>query len=449
MRSEHSTAQFTWMSAAIAPWVLAVGWLVSFTATAGQHPEGGISGFERYRIISQLRDMDQLPALKNTDHWAYKNHMPRVQFASVFDVPVLGGEGVHALKALPELDPAVEMSWLRNDLKKHAKDFPQVNRGTRSDPRPVLKPSLSRRGHDLKHYLNHGGWLLTSDDMPMQSVFTPIEGEISPSFTFENPAMNNADTNAALTPESSPTGQTLDAKVQETETRPSMTNLIWLERRGLVHARDGSTPSTPRAMVLSSVTPAPADSIPVEIAAAPVSHGLGSYGTAAATSRLARPVAPVDDEGVAETHRPRYADLIAPEKMDKELRCLSEAIYFEARGEAENGQAAVAQVVLNRVKSGLYPVSVCGVVYQNRHRFKACQFSFACEGRSLRITDAASWQSAVRVAKNVTHGTTYLSDVGASTHYHADYVRPHWSRRLKKMDVIGRHIFYKLRPGQT
>ena len=135
--------------------------------------------------------------------------------------------------------------------------------------------------------------------------------------------------------------------------------------------------------------------------------------------------------------------------MGKEQRCLAEAVYFEARGETESGQAAVAQVVLNRVRSGLYPPSICGVVYQNRHRHLACQFTFACEGKALRTTDTESWERANRIASAVLEGKTYIADVGGATHYHADYVRPYWARRLKKMDVIGRHVFYKLRPGQT
>jgi len=105
--------------------------------------------------------------------------------------------------------------------------------------------------------------------------------------------------------------------------------------------------------------------------------------------------------------------------------------------------------VLNRVKSGLYPSSVCGVVYQNRHRYLGCQFSFACEGKSLRITEAEPWRMAVRIAREVSEGRMFNADVGGSTHYHADYVRPSWAKRLKKMDTIGSHIFYKLRPGQT
>ena len=110
--------------------------------------------------------------------------------------------------------------------------------------------------------------------------------------------------------------------------------------------------------------------------------------------------------------------------MTKEERCLAEAVYFEARSEPEDGQAAVAQVVLNRVKSGLYPTSICGVVYQNRHRAFACQFSFACENKSLRITEPEPWKTAVRVAREVTYGQTYNTEVGGATHYHANYVRP-------------------------
>lgn len=134
--------------------------------------------------------------------------------------------------------------------------------------------------------------------------------------------------------------------------------------------------------------------------------------------------------------------VIDGDTLAKEQRCLAEAIYFEARSEGEDGRVAVAQVVLNRVKSGTYPGSVCGVVYQNRHRYLACQFSFACTGKSLRIAETDQWQEAVRLARDVYEGKIYLEEVGASTHYHADYVRPDWAKKLKKMDVIGRHIFY-------
>jgi spore germination cell wall hydrolase CwlJ-like protein len=190
-------------------------------------------------------------------------------------------------------------------------------------------------------------------------------------------------------------------------------------------------------MALSSTTPAPAEAVPLEVALAPVTPQFPGLGGSSAFGR-----------GQAET-RPRYADLIAPNAAEAEQRCLAEVVYFESRSEPPEGQAAVAQVVLNRVRSGLYPASVCGVVYQNRHRHLACQFTFACEGKALRITDTESWDNARRIARDVTEGRTYLAEVGGATHYHADYVQPSWARRLKKMDVIGRHIFYQLKPGQT
>ncbi len=147
--------------------------------------------------------------------------------------------------------------------------------------------------------------------------------------------------------------------------------------------------------------------------------------------------------------RSRFAHLIDKADEFRQMRCLAEAIYFEARSEPEEGQAAVAQVVLNRVMHENYPDTVCGVVYQNRHRYLACQFTFACEGRALRITEPDAWRVAVQIATDVVTGKTYLDDVGAATHYHADYVRPRWARALKRMDAIGRHTFYKLRPGQS
>ncbi|KAF0228382.1 MAG: cell wall hydrolase [Beijerinckiaceae bacterium] len=202
---------------------------------------------------------------------------------------------------------------------------------------------------------------------------------------------------------------------------------------------DGATPAVSRAVILASVTPAPVE--PEIIAAAAMR--IPAFAHVHASPR----------GGAVETAKLKlgagYLDLIDPESLKREQKCLAEAIYFESRSEPEDGQAAVAQVVLNRVKSGLYPTNVCGVVYQNRHKYKACQFTFACEGKSLAINDAASWSTAQRIARDVMEGESYNSAVGASTHYHATYVAPYWSRKLKRTDRIGRHIFYRLRPGQT
>lgn len=131
----------------------------------------------------------------------------------------------------------------------------------------------------------------------------------------------------------------------------------------------------------------------------------------------------------------------------KQQKCLAEAVYFEARGEPESGQAAVAQVVLNRVRNPAYPDTICGVVYQNESRRNRCQFSFACDGKPERIRSEGSWRTAQRIAREVTDGKTWLLDVGDSTHYYANYVRPGWARRMIRVDSIGAHRFYRTRLG--
>jgi spore germination cell wall hydrolase CwlJ-like protein len=127
----------------------------------------------------------------------------------------------------------------------------------------------------------------------------------------------------------------------------------------------------------------------------------------------------------------------------KAEKCLAQAIYFEARNEPLRGQIGVAQVVLNRVFSPYYPDTVCGVVFQNAHRFLSCQFTFACDGKSKAIRERAAWGRAQRIAKQALDSTVWLPDVAKSTHYHATYVRPRWVREMKKMVRHGQHIFYR------
>ena len=132
----------------------------------------------------------------------------------------------------------------------------------------------------------------------------------------------------------------------------------------------------------------------------------------------------------------------------KQQRCLAEGIYFEARGEPDLGQAAVAQVILNRVKNPAYPRTICGVVYQNvSPRARACQFSFACDGKPDRIGSPAYFAKAQRIGRDVTSGKTWIADVGDATNYHAISVRPRWAGRMTKVDRIGDHIFYRTRLG--
>jgi len=125
-----------------------------------------------------------------------------------------------------------------------------------------------------------------------------------------------------------------------------------------------------------------------------------------------------------------------------EQRCLAAGIYFEARGETVKGQAAVAQVILNRVRNPTYPATVCGVVYQNESWRNRCQFSFACDGIKDRVRSPKHWDMAEEIALATTAGKIWLTEVGSSTHYHATYVRPPWARKMRKVGQIGLHIFY-------
>ncbi len=127
-----------------------------------------------------------------------------------------------------------------------------------------------------------------------------------------------------------------------------------------------------------------------------------------------------------------------------EQKCLADAIYFEARGESREGQMAVAQVVINRVKSSIYPNTICGVVYQNKNEHNRCQFSFACDGISERVTDRLAWRRAEDIARQVLRGSdgAVRAEIGNATHYHATSVSPLWARYMRRVDTIGHHVFY-------
>lgn len=156
--------------------------------------------------------------------------------------------------------------------------------------------------------------------------------------------------------------------------------------------------------------------------------------------RFIPPLAARDHEWMA---KPLPASVFS----EAEQKCLATAIYFEARGENTRGQAAVAQVILNRVRNPTYPDTICGVVYQNSDWRNACQFSFACDGIPDRITSPEHYRLAKDIALAVTAGKIFISDVGSSTHYHATYVKPRWSRTMEKMKKIGLHIFYRTYGG--
>jgi spore germination cell wall hydrolase CwlJ-like protein len=170
---------------------------------------------------------------------------------------------------------------------------------------------------------------------------------------------------------------------------------------------------------------------------------------------LLRPISP--EEALAEnskrefSERPDSAAAAFTLKADstsreRALECLTQAVYYEAAGDGADGERAVAQVVLNRMRHPAYPASVCGVVYQGSDRPVGCQFTFTCDGSLARIPIPALWKQAQRIASQALAGKVF-APVGHSTHYHADYVLPYWADSLDKSVQIGRHIFYRLTGG--
>ncbi|AIT81098.1 cell wall hydrolase [Novosphingobium pentaromativorans] len=133
------------------------------------------------------------------------------------------------------------------------------------------------------------------------------------------------------------------------------------------------------------------------------------------------------------------------------LQCMTAAIYYEAASEAEAGQRAVAQVVLNRVAHPAYPNTVCGVVYEGSERSTGCQFSFTCDGSLARKPSRYFWDRAMQVARAALTGYVY-APVGLATHYHTVQVHPYWAASLEYLGTIGAHRFYSFhgaagRPG--
>jgi spore germination cell wall hydrolase CwlJ-like protein len=123
------------------------------------------------------------------------------------------------------------------------------------------------------------------------------------------------------------------------------------------------------------------------------------------------------------------------------LQCLASAVYYEAGSQSDDGERAVAQVVLNRVRHPAFPNSVCGVVYQGSTQQTGCQFTFTCDGSLNRAPDAAGWRRAMGIATAALDGSVF-GPVGWATHYHADYVVPYWAASLAKNAVVGAHLFY-------
>jgi hypothetical protein len=175
------------------------------------------------------------------------------------------------------------------------------------------------------------------------------------------------------------------------------------------------------------------------IAAAPALQPLlsppGPNG-AAAPAVAVQPIAPAVAMSQGRPLRDLVIAFVDYGKQDAEEECLAKAVYFEARGESLEGQLAVAQVVLNRAASGIYPATICDVVTQPAQfsfirggKFPPIDASSACWHKALAIADIARKDLAQEIAANVLW-------------YHASYVSPAWGHRLTRVAQIGTHIFY-------
>jgi hypothetical protein len=213
----------------------------------------------------------------------------------------------------------------------------------------------------------------------------------------------------------------------------------WPDDEEVVVEQPGGDPDLKKSAM---ATPASADfnfetaSIPQEPGVQPMPAEVFMSGeTVAAKGEVTgsgkRPRTPAERLNLDEKSRP------------KAEKCLAEAIYFEARGEPKRGQIAVAQVVMNRVFSGFYPNTVCGVVYQNANRHNACQFTFACDDVKDTIDEPDMWEQAKEISHDMIDGKMWLPEIGHSTHYHAYWVHPSWVNEMKKLYKIGVHSFYR------
>lgn len=173
---------------------------------------------------------------------------------------------------------------------------------------------------------------------------------------------------------------------------------------------------------------------------------------AAPTTAVATPapvmMAPIPDESETEVLRPAIAEGAALDQGEE--HCLATAIYFEARGESEKGQKAVAEVILRRTKTPGRPGTVCGVVFEGANRKTGCQFSFTCDRASNVAPFNAAWMRAQRIATEMLGGalSRVSSIVRGATFYHATHVSPPWASRMIKVARIGSHVFYRPKAGR-
>lgn len=161
--------------------------------------------------------------------------------------------------------------------------------------------------------------------------------------------------------------------------------------------------------------------------------------------------APVDQQNIVRASLPAQPVTTAIEQLQDERRCMAEALYYEARGEGALGQAAIAEVIYDRMRSGEYPNSICGVVYEGAQERHACQFSFVCNGEMERPKNPHEWARARSLAAKIMTGVIRVGDItDGATSYHSVDVDPVWSETMERTVQIGNHVFYRrLARGST
>ena len=150
---------------------------------------------------------------------------------------------------------------------------------------------------------------------------------------------------------------------------------------------------------------------------------------------------------IAEAPRPA-TDAVMTQLL-AEHKCLSEVLYYEARGEGAGGQKAIAEVVFHRMNHGDYGHSICAVVYEGAGH-PGCQFSFTCDGELNHGRDDLAWRESEALAASILTGEVRLRDAtGGATNYHAISVAPEWADTMDRTTQIGNHIFYRGTPRAT
>jgi spore germination cell wall hydrolase CwlJ-like protein len=359
-------SRLAWVGSTVAPWGIALGFLVSITAQAGE--EVGLDP-------QSLRVSAFVPASGSA--------------RPILEASLTLGSREDLAATSDEVDP-------NPAVKQGRSTFPAIDRSGKGDPFIIFRPSFQAKRAPQSAPLE----LESAEDWPDDS---------------RSPA-------------------------RVADTGPSAPS-------ALLPFGDGATPEAPLDFALNSSTPTSSDGKVLIAEQKPAPQK--ATATASSPQTLAAAAQVTVASQLASGAKPDYASLIDPKDSARQMRCLGEAIYFEARSEPEAGQAAVAQVVLNRVRSGIFPTNVCAVVYQDRNHPFACQFSFACEGKSLRIEEPAAWATATRIAQAVVSGVNYNPKLVEALNYHANYVYPFWAPSLRRVDRIGAHIFYAMRAGMN